>query len=50
MTKVMHALLRRNPKQRATADEAAVLPILIQYAPNDWMLGSSMVSETDVNT
>ena len=44
------ALLRRDPSQRPTAYEAAAMPILIQYAPGSWMMGSSLVSEEDINT
>ena len=44
------ALLRRDPRERPTADEAAAMPILIQYAPEGWMTDVSHVSETDANT
>lgn len=47
---MIRALLKRDPIERPTADEAASLPILIQYAPEGWMTDAFHVSETDVNT
>lgn len=48
--RIITALLRRDPDERPSATEAALMPLLILLAPKTWLEYETEVCEKDVNT